>query len=84
MRSSKSLVVVALVALTGIHGLAQQAPPAAGAPPATPAAPGPQGGRGGPQGPVVVSPQVSAERTITLGLLAPPLLYGYTRTRAQS
>ncbi len=51
---------------------AQQAgsPPAAPAPGAqAPAQPG--GGRGGQQGPQVVSPQVGADRTVTLRLLAP-------------
>jgi enterochelin esterase family protein len=71
MHSSKPILVAALVAWSSVQGAAQQPPPAAppGAPPAAPAAP--QGGRGGPQGPVVVSPQVSAERSITLRLLAP-------------
>ena len=72
MRSSKRIVVVvALVAWSSLQGFAQQAPPPQGAQPAAPAPGGPQGGRGGPQGPVVVSPQVNAERTITLRLLAP-------------
>ena len=66
MRSSNPVLVVALVAWSSVQALAQQPPPPqGGAPVATPPA-APQGGRGGPQGPVVVSPQVNAERTITL------------------
>ncbi len=57
------LVIAAASALTG------QAPsPGAPQPPATAQAPG---GRGGPQGPQVVSPQVNADRTVTVRLLAP-------------
>jgi len=40
-------------------------------PPAQGNAPQAGGGRGGQQGPVVVSPQVNADRTVTLRLLAP-------------
>ena len=66
----RSLPIVLLSAVVGIS--AQQAgsapqPPAAGA--QAPAQPG--GGRGGQQGPQVVSPQVNADRTVTLRLLAP-------------
>ena len=71
MRSSNAVLVVALVAWSSVQALAQQPPaPQGGAPVATPPA-APQGGRGGPQGPVVVSPQVNAERTMTLRVLAP-------------
>src|SRR5690242_11908563 len=49
--------------------VAAAAQPPAGAAPQGAAPPG--GGRGGPQGPVVVSPQVNADRTVTLRLLAP-------------
>jgi enterochelin esterase family protein len=71
MRGSKPVVVVAFVAWSSINALTQQPPvPQGGAPVAAPPAT-PQGGRGGPQGPVVVSPQVNADRTITLRLLAP-------------
>jgi enterochelin esterase-like enzyme len=71
MRTSAPVIVAALVSWSTLQGLAQQAAPPQGAPPAAPSAVVPQGGRGGPQGPVVVSPQVNADRTITLRLLAP-------------
>jgi enterochelin esterase-like enzyme len=70
MRTSTPMILAALVSWSTLHGSAQQPAPPQGAPPA-PAAAVPQGGRGGPQGPVVVSPQVNADRTITLRLLAP-------------
>ena len=46
---------------------AQQPPAPAGAAPAAPA----PGGRGGQQGPQVVSPQVNADRTVTVRIYAP-------------
>ena len=66
----RSLPIVLLSAVVGIS--AQQPgsspqPPAPGA--QAPAQPG--GGRGGQQGPQVVSPQVNADRTVTLRLYAP-------------
>jgi enterochelin esterase-like enzyme len=65
----KALSALVIVVLTcSVGALAQQgAAPQAGAP----AAPQAGGGRGGPQGPVVVSPQVNADRSVTLRLLAP-------------
>jgi enterochelin esterase family protein len=66
MRKLFSSVAIGLFA---VAGLAAQAPaPGAGQP-----APAAGGGRAGgaPQGPQVVSPQVNADRTITLRLLAP-------------
>ena len=60
-------VLVAVVASVAVVP-SQQAPPAGATPP--PGAPA-QGGRGGQQGPQVVSPQVNAERTVTLRLYAP-------------
>jgi enterochelin esterase family protein len=67
MRKGLSALFVALLTYSA-GALAQQgAAPQAGAP----AAPQAGGGRGGPQGPVVVSPQVNADRTVTLRLLAP-------------
>jgi enterochelin esterase-like enzyme len=70
MRSSTPVIVAVLTSFSALHGLAQQAAPQ-GSPPSAPSASAPQGGRGGPQGPVVISPEVSAERTVTLRLLAP-------------
>ena len=62
-------VIVAAALVYSISGSAQQPPPAA---PGTAPAPAPaQGGRGGQQGPQVVSPQVNADRTVTLRVLAP-------------
>ena len=71
MRSSTWVIVAAFVSWSTVNASAQQPPPPQGGPPPAPSAASPQGGRGGPQGPVVVSPQVNAERTITLRLLAP-------------
>ena len=58
--------IVVLTCSLAVSG--QQAPPAPGAAP-PPA--GPQGGGRGQQGPQVVSPEVNADRTVTLRLLAP-------------
>ena len=58
--------IVVLTCSLAVSG--QQAPPAAGAAP-PPA--GQQGGGRGQQGPQVVSPEVNADRTVTLRLLAP-------------
>lgn len=70
MRSGIPVFILGLVMFSAAV-LAQQpgGPPPGGAAPAGP----PQaGGRGGqPQGPVVVSPEVHADRTVTLRLLAP-------------
>jgi enterochelin esterase-like enzyme len=57
MRNRLSALFVAVLATAAYAQ--QPAPPQAG------------GGRGGPQGPVVVSPEVNADRTVTLRLLAP-------------
>ena len=59
--ATAAAVLTCSLALSG-----QQQP----APPAPPAAPQPGGGRGQ-QGPQVVSPEVNADRTVTLRLLAP-------------
>ena len=61
------LVVIA-VSVAGAQGQ-----PGGGTPQGTPPGQAPQagGGRGGQQGPVVVSPQVNADRTVTLRLHAP-------------
>src|SRR5215213_8598384 len=62
------IATVALAAFTCAFGAAaQQQPPPAGAVPAAPQA----GGGRGQQGPQVVSPEVNADRTVTLRLLAP-------------
>jgi enterochelin esterase family protein len=58
-------LVVAVTCTALVSGQQPPAPPAA-----APAAPA-QGGRGGPQGPQVVSPQVNADRTVTLRIYAP-------------
>ena len=71
MRSSNPVLVVALIAWSSVQALAQQPPSPQGAVPVVTPPAAPQGGRGGPQGPVVVSPQVNADRTVTLRLLAP-------------
>jgi enterochelin esterase family protein len=65
------LAALALIASWTVAGNAMQQSPAtpAAPPPATPAA-APQG-RGGPQGPVVVSPDVQADRKVIFRLLAP-------------
>ncbi len=61
------IAAAAAAVLTFSLALSGQQPPAAGAPPA-----GPQAGGGrGQQGPQVVSPEVNADRTVTLRLLAP-------------
>ena len=65
MRSGIPMVVAAFVLVSAAGAAAQPPAPAAGAPGAG------QGGRGGQQGPMVVSPQVNADRTITVRLLAP-------------
>jgi enterochelin esterase-like enzyme len=68
--------VTLMLALTlAASAAAQTPPPAAQNPPVpAPAAPpgGPGGpGRGGPRGPVVVSPEIGPDRTVTLRYLAP-------------
>jgi len=60
-----AVAVVVMTCSLAVSG--QQTPPAAGAAP--PAAP--QAGGRGQQGPQVVSPEVNADRTVTLRLLAP-------------
>src|SRR5436309_12247107 len=55
--------VVALAAAAAVTIIAQAQPPQGGGQRG--------GGRGGPQGPQVVSPQVNADRTVTLRLSAP-------------
>src|SRR5215207_2569858 len=64
------IATAAAALLTCSLAVSGQQPPAAGAPAAAPQA---GGGRGqqGPQGPQVVSPEVNADRTVTLRLLAP-------------
>jgi len=65
------LAALALIASWTVAGHAMQqspAAPAAAPPPAAAAAPQ---GRGGPQGPVVVSPEVQADRRVIFRLLAP-------------
>jgi enterochelin esterase-like enzyme len=71
MRRTRMAVATALLG-SGLAVFAQQTPPA-GQAPATAPAPGTQAGRGGrgQQGPQVVSPQVNADRTVTLRVLAP-------------
>ena len=65
MRNAIPAAIVVLTCSIAVSG--QQTPPAAGAAP-----PGaPQGGGRGQQGPQVVSPEVNADRTVTLRLLAP-------------
>ncbi len=61
------LFLSAVVTMSAQQAGSPPAPPAPGA--QAPAQPG--GGRGGQQGPQVVSPQVGADRTVTLRLLAP-------------
>src|SRR5688572_29402646 len=61
------IATVALAAFASALAVSAQQPPAAGG--AAPAAP--QGGGRGQQGPQVVSPEVNADRTVTLRLLAP-------------
>ncbi|PYR90082.1 MAG: esterase [Acidobacteria bacterium] len=68
--------VTGMLALVGVtlFGQGRAQPPQVGVPaqPGTAQAPGQRGGgRGGPQGPQIVSPQVNAERTVTLRLYAP-------------
>jgi enterochelin esterase-like enzyme len=66
---SRMPVVFAGVLVLSLSVSARQAPATPGG---TPAQGTPGGGRGGqPQGPVVVSPEVNADRTVTLRLLAP-------------
>jgi enterochelin esterase-like enzyme len=66
MRKGLSALGVAVLTCS-VGALARQgAAPQAGAP-----SPQAGAGRGGPQGPVVVSPQVNADRSVTLRLLAP-------------
>ena len=60
--------VATLVAVWVVAALAQGGGPAG---PGSVAAGTRTGGRGGPQGPQVVSPQVNADRTVTLRLVAP-------------
>ncbi len=71
MRSSTAFMVAAMVFCSALHGVAQQPAAPQGPAPAAPPVAAPQGGRGGPQGPVVVSPEVSGARTVTVRLLAP-------------
>jgi enterochelin esterase-like enzyme len=61
------IATAAVAALTCSLALSGQQPPAAGAAPAAPQA----GGGRGQQGPQVVSPEVNADRTVILRLLAP-------------
>ena len=61
------LAATAAAVLTCSLALSGQQPPAAGAAPAAPQA----GGGRGQQGPQVVSPEVNADRTVTLRLYAP-------------
>ena len=62
------IATAALAAFTCAFGVsAQQPPAAAGAPPGAPQA----GGGRGQQGPQVVSPEVNADRSVTVRLLAP-------------
>jgi enterochelin esterase-like enzyme len=71
--------LVGMLAVLGIAALAPRPQPSAQPPqttsPAQPAAAQPPGqrggGRGGAQGPQIVSPQVNADRTVTLRLYAP-------------
>ncbi len=67
------LATMTLVASWGLAGSAMQDPPAQAPapPPAAAAAPAPQGRGGAPQGPVVVSPDVLADRRVTFRVLAP-------------
>src|SRR4051794_24270202 len=58
--------LIAAAVMCGVTAMAQ----GGAAAPQGAAAPGAQG-RGGPQGPQVVSPQVQADRTVTVRLLAP-------------
>ena len=62
------VAAAAAAVLTCSIALSGQQPPAAGAAPAAPQA---GGGRGQQQGPQVVSPEVNADRTVTLRVLAP-------------
>jgi enterochelin esterase-like enzyme len=67
MRRIFSVLLMSLLAVA-VAGLSAQAPaPAAG----QAGAPGAGRGGGAPQGPQVVSPQVNADRTVTVRLLAP-------------
>ncbi len=66
----KGLFVVVALATCSVLLHAQQTASPPGGATAPGAAPG-QGGRGGQQGPQVVSPQVNADRTVTLRLYAP-------------
>ena len=61
------IAAAAAAVLTCSIALSGQQPPAAGAAPAAPQA----GGGRGQQGPQVVSPEVNADRTVTLRVLAP-------------
>jgi len=66
----RCISMTAVVLVSGLTLFAQTpAPPAQTISPAQ--APAARGGRGGPQGPQVVSPQVNADRTVTLRVLAP-------------
>src|SRR5215213_5136365 len=69
MRSRSLMLVTALVTLSAGLAAQQPAPPAGNA--GASAGGVRQGGRGGPQGPAVVSPEVHADRTVTVRLLAP-------------
>jgi enterochelin esterase-like enzyme len=62
--------MLAAAVVTLSLGLAAQQPAPQGGAAGAPGG-GRQGGRGGPQGPVVVSPEVHADRTVTLRVLAP-------------
>jgi enterochelin esterase-like enzyme len=60
---------VGMLAIAGVTALAQNSTPPQPPPAQAPGQRG--GGRGGPQGPQIVSPQVNADRTVTLRLYAP-------------
>jgi enterochelin esterase-like enzyme len=66
MRRAFTMLMIALV--WSALGFAQAG---GGTPPAAGQQPGGRGGGRGPQGPQVVSPQVNADRTVTVRLLAP-------------
>ena len=69
MRSRIPVFVLGLITLSAALPAQQAAPPPQGA--GAPGAPQAGGRGGGPQGPVVVSPEVNADRTVTLRLHAP-------------
>ena len=65
--------IAAIVLASVVVGVSARQAGSSPQPPTTgvPAATQPAGGRGGPQGPQVISPQVNADRTVTLRLHAP-------------